>query len=127
MDCGSVMKARSRRRPLQWDGGGFAQVGRAGFVLVARRVRPSTPIALLIGTASSSVSALGITVHVDLSQPYLLVTAGSAADGTFTLNLPIANAADLAGRTLYAQVVSADAAAPQGLAASQGFRVTICP
>ncbi len=113
--------------PVMTYGGGFAQVGRTGYQLVARRLRPSTPIAMLIGTAAGSTSALGITVHVDLNQPYLLVTAGSDANGNFALSLPIANAAYLASRTLFAQVVSADPAATQGLAASQGFRVTICP
>jgi choice-of-anchor B domain-containing protein len=113
--------------PVLGYAGGFARVGAAGFRLVARRMLPGTPIALLLGSAPGAVSALGITVHIDLAQPHLLLSAGSDASGAFTLNLGIANAAYLAGRTLYAQVISADPAASQGLAASQGFRITICP
>ncbi len=106
--------------------GGFAQVGRATFQLECTDMAPSAPLVLFIGTASASVPVFGVNLNVDLTLPYLQVLASANAQGRFNVNVPIPMQG-AAGATIYAQVVTLDAGGPQGLAASQGFRVTICP
>lgn len=107
--------------------GGFAQVGRATFQLECTDMAPSAPLALFIGSGAASVPFLGVNVNIDLTLPYVQVLASANAQGRFNVNVPIPGQPGIAGATLFAQVITADPAGPQGLAASQGFRVTICP
>jgi len=108
-------------------GGGFAQVGRTTFLLEGTDLAPNAPAALFIGSASASIPAFGITVNLDLSQPYAMIPTSADGQGRFAINVPLPGHAGAAEATIYAQVVAIDAAGPQGLSASQGFRVTICP
>jgi hypothetical protein len=108
-------------------GGGFAQVARTTFRLECTDAAANAPLALFVGSAAASVPVFGITLNVDLGQPYVQIVGGADPQGRFSVNVPIPNQANLAGGTLYAQVVTADGGGPQGLAASRGFRVTICP
>ena len=55
-----------------------------------------------------------------------VVSDASETEARFNVNVPIPTMG-AAGATIYAQVVTLDAGGPQGLAASQGFRVTVCP
>jgi len=107
--------------------GGFAQVGRTTFQLECTDMAPSAPLALIVGTAQASTPVIGITLNVDLTQPHVILAAGASAQGTVSVNVPLPGHAGAAGATIYAQVITADAAGPQGLAASKGFRVAICP
>ncbi len=115
------------KTPVVDYGGGFAQVARTTFKLECTDMAANASLALLVGAASASVPAFGITLNIDLTQPYVQVVGSANAQGALTVNVPIPNQAHLANGTLYAQVVTADAGGPQGLAASRGFRVTICP
>jgi choice-of-anchor B domain-containing protein len=107
--------------------GGFAQVNRSTFQLECTDMAANAPLALFLGTGSASIPVFGIHVNIDVTLPYVQVLAGADAQGRFAVTVPIPNQASLANRAIYAQVVTADAAGPQGLAASQGFRVAICP
>ena len=105
----------------------FAQVGRTTFKLECSDMAPSAPLALFVGTASANSATFGITLNVNLATPFVQVLGGANAQGRLDVNVPIPNQLSLGGGTLYAQVVTADINGPQGLAASRGFRFTICP
>ena len=115
------------RTPKVDYGGGYAQVARTTFKLDCTDMLPNAPLALFVGSAAATTPVFGISLNVDLNQPYVQVVAGANAQGRATVNIPIPALANLAGGTIYAQAVTADVAGPQGLAASRGFRVTICP
>jgi choice-of-anchor B domain-containing protein len=108
-------------------GGGFAQVARSTFKLDCTDLAANAPLALFVSSAAASVPIFGITLNVDLGSPNVQVVGGANAQGTYTANVPLPAQAHLAGGTLHAQVITVDAGGPQGLAASRGFRVTICP
>ena len=126
VDYGTGTAGTAGKTPAIDYGGGFAQVGRTTFKLECTDMAPSAPLALFVGSASTSTPAFGITLNVDLGQPYVQIVAGANAQGRYDALVPIPNLASLGGGTLYAQVVTADANGPQGLAASAGFRFTIC-
>lgn len=126
LQYGTATPGAGGRAPAVDYGGGFAQVNRTTFALEVADAAANAPLALFVGTASASTTAFGITINVDLLQPYVQLVAGTDAQGRASLNVPVPNQASLAGGTIHAQAVVADAG-PQGLAASRGFRVTICP
>jgi hypothetical protein len=113
--------------PLLDYTGGYAQVARATFGLAGARIAPNAPVALVLGAAQASVNVLGITLLVDVGQPIVIVSGQADAQGNVNFAVPIPNQGALAHQTFHAQLISADAGAPQGLAASRGFTVTICP
>jgi len=127
LQYGTATPGTGGRAPVVDYGGGFAQVNRSTFKLEVTDAAANAPFALLVGAASASTPVLGVTINVDLTQPYVLIAAAADARGRASLNVAIPNQANLGGGTIYAQAVTADAGGPQGLAASRGFRVTICP
>jgi choice-of-anchor B domain-containing protein len=107
--------------------GGFAQVGRSTFQLECSEMASNAPLVLLVATGAASLPIFGINLNVDLSLPHIVVPAGANAQGKLSVNVPMPVNAGAAGASIYAQVITVDAAGPQGLAASKGFRVAICP
>lgn len=127
LQYGTATPGTAGKAPTLDYGGGFAQVNRTTFKLEVTDAAASAPLALFVGSAAASTPIFGITLNVDLTQPYVQLVAGADAGGRAALNVPIPAQASLGGGTIYAQVVTADVAGPQGIAASRGFRVTICP
>jgi choice-of-anchor B domain-containing protein len=126
VDYGTGTAGTGGKVPALDYGGGFAQVGRSTFKLECTDMAPNAPLALIIGSAAATTPVLGITLNVDLASPYVQVVAGANAQGRLDVPLAIPNLVSVASSTLYVQVVTADAAGPRGLAASKGFRFTIC-
>ncbi|HKB16701.1 MAG TPA: hypothetical protein VKF62_11595, partial [Planctomycetota bacterium] len=115
---------------IDWEGG-HARVGNPTFRLEARRLLGGTVAGLAIATAPANLPVLGITLLVNPVPPPLLVLVpvsgvGPGA-GSASVTLPIPNDPGLAGGTGYAQWIALDAAGSQGLSASAGVEVTICP
>ncbi|MBK9384173.1 MAG: choice-of-anchor B family protein [Planctomycetes bacterium] len=106
-------------------------LGNASFSLRATQLRGGAPTALLLSFAPGNLNALGITLLVDPSYFLSLATiaqgsAGQAGVGAAEWNTPVPPDGLLDGGTLYAQVVSVDAAGPQGVTSSTGLRVRVC-
>lgn len=127
LQYGTATPGTGGKAPAIDFGGGFAQVNRTTFKLEIEDAAANAPLAMFVGSASASTPVFGVTLNIDLSLPYAQVVASADAQGKLSVNVPIPNLVNLGGGTIYAQVVTADAGGPQGLAASRGFRVTICP
>jgi choice-of-anchor B domain-containing protein len=127
VEYGTGTPGTGGKTPVVDYGGGFAQVGRSTFKLECTDMLPNAPAALFVGTAAATTPIFGITLNVDLALPYVQVLGSANAQGRLDVTVPIPAQANLAGGTIYAQVVAADVAGPQGLSASRGFRVAICP
>lgn len=107
--------------------GGFAKVGNATFQLTGKKLRANAPVALILGAAEGSLPVLGIDLLVSLGAPFVIASATSDANGEVAFPTPIANDPGLANGTFFSQLIVADPAGPQGLAASRGMKLTISP
>lgn len=113
--------------------GGFAKVGNASFAVKSTKLRGGANTALLVSLGQGQFPLLGVTVLVDpaqiLAAPTVQAdgTAGAPGAGTSIRTLPIPALAGLANLPLYLQVIAIDPNGPQGLSATPGMRVSICP
>lgn len=81
---------------------------------------------LALSPKQASQSFLGVNVLVDLTSPgLLLVPVASDTTGLATLPVPIPNNSKLVGASAFLQVYWNDKCGSQGLAASNGLKVTI--
>jgi hypothetical protein len=114
---------------IDWDGG-IAQVGNAGFRLAGRDMLGGSAAVLLLGARAAAIGVAGIELAVDPTQPLVsfVMPTGGGGSGQGSASMPIAIASNpaLAGGTVYAQWLTLDPAAPAGLAASRGMRLTLC-
>ena len=118
--------SNGRTPKIDWNGG-YARVNNATFRLEVKNALENAPAVLLLGGAQTSASILGITLLVDLTPPTLLLNAITSANGAASMTLGIPNDPTLANQSLYGQWIVVDAAGPQGFAATQGSKITICP
>ena len=111
--------------------GNVARVGNGGFRFVGKRLLGGSSAWLVLGTSSAAADAFGIKLLVNPAPPFLAVAARASGtnpgEGTATVAAPIPNDPALAGLTVFTQWIVADAGGPQGLAASGGRKITICP
>ena len=70
---------------------------------------------------------IGINLLVDLALPNLLINTNTDASGNASIPMGIPAQPGLGNATLYAQWIVQDAGASQGLSASRGSKITICP
>ena len=111
---------------IDWEGG-YAQVANATFRVECKQARPSSAAILLLGSGQASVPVLGINLLVDVTLPYLMVNTTTSSTGFVSVPVPIPAVAGLGNASVYAQWVIQDIAGAQGLAASRGSKITICP
>ncbi len=126
-DYGTGTAGTGGKTPAIDYAGGFAKVANATFGLECTDIAPNAPVALFLAAGQANVPAFGITINVDLGQPFVMFGGTASAQGSITFGIPIPNVAGYGGMNFNAQIVSADANGPQGLAASRGFALTICP
>jgi choice-of-anchor B domain-containing protein len=113
--------------------GGFARVGNATFAAKGTKVRGGATAALLVALGQGQFPLLGVTVLVDPTSIIAAPTAqadgsaGAAGAGTALRTFPLPGIPGIANLALYMQFVAIDPSGPQGLSASPGMRVVICP
>jgi choice-of-anchor B domain-containing protein len=83
--------------------------------------RPNSAWVLVIGAAATDLPVGGFRLYVDITQPHFILTGTLDASGKATLPFPIPSDPGVGGLKLYMQLVTLDAAAPMGLAASRGM------
>ena len=101
---------------------GLPLIGNANFALRGSALLGGTWTIRLLGLAQTNVPVVGIEVLVD--APDLLASIATGAGnggGQSTFALPIPPASALAGLSLYSQMVTLDAGAASGFAASDGL------
>lgn len=86
--------------------------------LAVTQAAPSAPGLLILGTQAATIPAYGGTVFV---VPLIGIAHASSAAGTYAIGAVIPTTATLAGATLRAQALYADAAAIQGVSATAGL------
>lgn len=111
---------------IDWNGG-YARVANAGFKVEGKKLRPNAAAVLVVGGASASIPVLGVTLLVDVGAPFVVLNATANAAGVVSMPMPVPAVASLGNQVLYAQWIAQDAGAAQGLSASQGSKITICP
>lgn len=111
---------------VDWHGG-YARVGNGTFRLECSEAQPNRPAVLVLGSGQADVPVAGIRLLVDVGQAFVTIDTTTDAAGKAAIPAPIPAVAGLGGATVYAQWVVLDPGAPQGLAASRGSRITICP
>ncbi len=111
---------------IDWRGG-YAQVANAGFRVDVKQARPSSAAILVLGAAQANTPVIGINLLVDLALPNLLINTNTDASGNASIPMAIPAQPGLGNATLYAQWIVQDAGASQGLSASRGSKITICP
>ena len=126
-DYGTGTAGTGGKTPAIDYAGGFAKVNRPTFGLECTDLAPNAPTALFIAAGQANVPVFGITVNIDLGLPFVMLGATASAQGAVTFGIPIPNVPGYGNVGFNAQVVTADANGPQGLAASRGFALTICP
>jgi choice-of-anchor B domain-containing protein len=117
---------------IDYDGG-HARVGNPTFALVGDQLLGGATAALVLGAAPGSTPLLGIELSIDPLAILDAVTttasgpAGAAGAGAARYPLAIPQDPGLAGAALHYQLITIDLGGPQGLAASGGMRIAICP
>ena len=119
-------------RPVIWAKG-HPSPGSSGLLLRVDKGVGGAPAVLLTSIRPTSVPILGITALVDMSAPVAFVpwsgllsgSAGQPGAGSANAAFPIPNLPVLAGLSLYSQFLLFDAAASQGLSASDGLHMQI--
>ena len=95
--------------------------GNPNFRIDLENAPPNTPVALLIGDASSENTAVaGVNVMVDLSGQLLIVNTQTDASGNASVSIPLSDGSIPA--TLYSQFIVVDSGSAQGLSASRGMK-----
>ncbi len=118
--------------PVIWAEG-HPSPGNSSFKITMDKGLGGGPAFLLMSTRSSSLKILGMEILADPSAPLFLVpwngllsgTPGGAGAGSAKAPLPIPNNPSLAGLEVFFQFLGGDGAAPAGLSASDGLRVTL--
>ncbi|HET6203084.1 MAG TPA: hypothetical protein VFI25_09825 [Planctomycetota bacterium] len=115
---------------IDWNGG-YAHVDNPTFRLEGRDLLGGTIAGLAIAGSPANLPVFGITLLVNPVPPPLVlllpVSGTGPGAGTVSVTIPIPNDPMLANGTAYAQWIALDPGAPQGLSASPGVEVTICP
>ena len=100
-----------------------------GFMLDVRCAAPSSLAVVVLGTASASLSVVGAELLVDPASVVGtfqgLTAPPGPGEGEVSFGLPIPNLPSLAGFPLFFQALVLDPVAPQGLAASRGWRLAV--
>ncbi len=100
-----------------------------GFRLDVQCAAPSSLAAVVLGTASGSLPLVGAELLVDPSSlvgSFQGLTAPPGpGEGSVSFGLPIPNLPPLVGFPLFFQALVLDPVAPQGLAASRGWRLAV--
>lgn len=105
-------------------GGGSTNLG--GTVNLTTSGVSSGPTLTLFSLAPSEVPAVGGVAWIDLSQLIPLPGAATSTGGSSNLGVLVPIDANLIGKSVYAQSVAAGPGTPEGLALSNGLKVTIC-
>lgn len=114
--------------PLLLTGSREPSLGTSDFTLVGSGTPPGAPGVLLLGDEAASQTTQGITVLVDLSHPSAFqVPLQADQNGLLTYTAALPPTSGLVGRTIRAQMLTLDATAPTGLAATRGLQVTLRP
>src|SRR5690606_23843344 len=111
---------------IDWDGG-YARVANTTFEVQCKRVPANAAAVLVLGAGQANVPVIGVNLLVDLSLPFLLVSTAANGSGVATVPVGIPNSSALGNQSLYAQWLVQDAGGPQGVSASRGSKITICP
>ncbi len=107
---------------------GAARVGSTSLRLAVHGVPGNTPVLLLIGRNREEVQIQGVSVLVDLDQPFLEFFANTDPYGEAELTVTVPDEPGLVGNRLTAQWFVRDAGASQlGFAASPALEFEILP
>lgn len=98
-------------------------VGNVSFALRAESAAGGALVAQLLGLSRAALPAFGIQLLVQQGGVELAYASGA---GSAEFPLPIPNDTNLIGLHIYSQVVTFDAGAATGLAASDGVQVRLC-
>ncbi len=111
---------------IDWNGG-YVRVANAGFRVECKKLQPNAAAVLVLGAAQASIPVFGVTLLVDVTGPTVVANTTANAAGVATVPVPVPNVPGLGNQVLYAQWVAQDAGGAQGLSASRGSKITICP
>ena len=105
-------------------------VASSAFAITSHYAPPQSPGVLLVGAGpdESGTSVVGITVHVNLARPLILIPVASGASGH--AQIPISFPAATVGGRIFAQFVWVNTAACGGagtLSASDALEITVQP
>jgi hypothetical protein len=111
---------------IDWHGG-YAQVANSTFRIEGKRLPANAAAVLLLGAAPASIPVFGVTLLVDVAGPFVQVNTTANGSGVASVPLGVPNSTALGNQSLYAQWLVQDAGASQGVSASRGSKITICP
>ncbi len=111
---------------------GDARIGDADFALHVQFGLGGAPGFLLVGAEGGQVPCSIGTLAIEPAAPWIAIPIvlrgdpGVVAGGNLDLFAPIPDDPDLAGLTVYLQVVAADRASVGGMSHSAGLALTLC-
>jgi hypothetical protein len=113
--------------------GGPPQIGSASFAVLVSNGAGGAAAACFVALGQAQLAVGPLTLFVDPASVFFGAVAllagapGAAGQGIGSFPLSIPSAAGLVGLEAFAQVFVADAAAPGGIAHTEGLRIAVCP
>jgi choice-of-anchor B domain-containing protein len=115
---------------IDWHGG-YARINNPTFKVEGRSMLGGATVLMLVGFNQVSFDVFGMRLLVDPSPPafigFLQASGSGAGNGTVSATVGIPNDPGLGNSSVYSQLIVLDPGAPQGLAATPGMKITICP